>query len=63
MLPKNLRERLGLKPGMVVVFVPSPQGLLIKKVGDEGHMREVFGVLKDGIKTNDYLKKIRGDID
>ena len=63
-LPKGLRERLGLKPGTVVSFTPSAQGLLIRKTASETNpMREVFGVLKDRTRTNDYLHKIRGKVE
>ncbi|MBI3540711.1 MAG: AbrB/MazE/SpoVT family DNA-binding domain-containing protein [Deltaproteobacteria bacterium] len=59
-LPKELRDRMGLKPGTSVRFVPSPKGILIQRDSAEDPMGEVFGVLKDGIRTDDYLKETRG---
>ncbi len=51
---------MGLKPGTSVRFVPSPKGILIQRDSAEDPMGEVFGVLKDGIRTDDYLKETRG---
>ncbi len=59
-LPKELRDHLGLKPGTVVAFVPSDQGILIKRSSSSSSLREVFGVVKDKIPTDDYLRQIRG---
>ncbi len=63
-LPKELRDHYGLRSGVKIVFIPSPQGLLIRKGSDEqgNPLREVFGVLKDKIRTDDYLKQTRGKV-
>lgn len=63
-LPKELRDRLGLKAGTVITFVPSKQGILIRKApSGESALKSVFGVVKDGLGTDDYLKNIRGDVE
>lgn len=62
-LPKELRDRLGLKPGTTVTFVPSEQGILIKRAAASSSLREVFGTVKDKIPTNDYLKQLRGKVE
>ena len=63
-LPKSLREQFGIKPGMVVRFDPSSEGLVIRKVTSGPHpIQEVFGILKDGVKTDDYLRKLRGKVE
>lgn len=63
-LPKRLRERLGLAPGTRVVFEPSASGLLVRKTaGGSGPLREVYGTLKDGIKTDAYLRRLRGKVE
>lgn len=63
-LPKKLRERLGLRPGAKVVFEASPGGLLVRKaVGEASPLKEVYGILKDRIRTDDYLKKTRGKVE
>lgn len=63
-LPKKLRNRLGLKAGTRVTFVPSRQGLFIRKASAEGNpLQEVFGIVKDGLKTDKYLRQTRGDVE
>lgn len=63
-LPKELRDHLGLAPGMRVSFVPSPQGILIRKASSQAApFREVFGVIKDGVSTDDYLRRTRGKVE
>ena len=32
-IPREIRERLGLKPGDRLRYIPSPQGVLIEKAG------------------------------
>lgn len=65
-LPKELRDRLGLRPGMVVSFVPSTRGILIQRAAPpqgKHPLEELFGILKDGVGTDDYLHQIRGKVE
>ncbi|HCU23917.1 MAG TPA: AbrB family transcriptional regulator [Deltaproteobacteria bacterium] len=63
-LPKKLREHLGLAPGVKVTFVPSPQGILIRKSGSRAaSLREVFGIIKDRVGTDAYLRRTRGKVE
>lgn len=64
-LPKDLRDRLGLRPGMEIRFLLSKDGILIQKAinPDKDPFREVFGVIKDGQRTDGYLAKIRGKVE
>lgn len=60
-LPKELRDRFGLAPGTKIAFVPSAQGIVIQKgSSDASSLKEAFGVIRDRVRTDDYLKKIRG---
>lgn len=63
-VPKKLRDRLGLKPGTVVTFVSSHKGILIRKADNRADpFKEIFGVVKDGLRTDDYLRKTRGNVE
>ena len=60
-MPKELRDRYGLNPGTKIAFVPSAQGIVIQKgSSDAAPLKAAFGVIKDRVSTDDYLKKIRG---
>ncbi len=64
-LPKELRDRLGLRPGTEIRFLPSKDGILIQKAinPDKDPFGEVFGIIKDGQRTDGYLAKIRGKVE
>lgn len=63
-LPKELRDRLGLKPGTTVQFKATGKGILIQKGSREGNpFQEVFGIIHDRQSTDDYLRKVRGKVE
>jgi len=60
-IPKKLRERYGLIPNMEIEFVPEHNGVrLQKKNRHKSPVRDVFGILKKGSNTNNYIEDIRG---
>lgn len=65
-IPKQLRERFGLQPGVEVEVVPTDEGLLIRKrVIGQHPVDKVAGILgKDalgeGVSVDDYIEEIRG---
>lgn len=65
-IPKYLRERYGLNPGVEIEITPTENGLLIrKKTVVEHPVDRVYGILgKDalgkGVSVDDYIKEIRG---
>jgi len=60
-LPKKLREKYGLMPNIEIEFVPEHNGVrLQKKTRHKSPVREVFGILKKGSRTDDYVEDIRG---
>lgn len=63
-IPKSVRDRFGLRPGMRVQFVASRKGVLIRKqaAASTAGFRKLYGILRDGIATDTYLDKIRGPI-
>lgn len=64
-LPKEFRDYYGLRSGTTISFTPSPKGLLIRKSVDKNNnpFKKLVGVIKDGTKTDDYLKEIRGSVE
>lgn len=60
-IPKSLRDRYGLAPGMEVEFTPEESGIRIRKrTRHLSPVRQVYGVLKSGAETDPYLEAIRG---
>ena len=65
-VPKHLRERLGMNPGVDVEIRPTQRGLLIRKRATGEHpVDRVYGILGkdalgDGVSVDDYGDEIRG---
>ncbi len=65
-IPKPLRDRYGLHPGVGVDLVPTDQGLLIRKrTAAEHPVDRVYGILGgaglgEGVSVDDYIEEIRG---
>ena len=60
-IPKKLREKYGLMPNIEIEFVPEHNGVrLQKKNRHKSPVRDVFGILKKGSNTNNYIEDIRG---
>ena len=64
-IPKHLRERFGLHPGVEVVITPAENGLLIhKRLAGQIPVDRVFGILGngalgEGVTVDDYIEEIR----
>ena len=65
-IPKHLRERFGMYPGVVVDITPTDAGLLVRKRGRGQHpVDRVAGILDEdalgeGFSVDDYIEEIRG---
>ena len=65
-IPKALRGRFGLHPGVEVDLIPTEQGLLIRKRTAAEHpvdrMAGILGAdaLGEGVSVDDYIEEIRG---
>ena len=60
-IPKALKQRSGMNPGVEVVVTPTEHGLLIqKRMVDRHPVERVYGVLSRRENTDDYLEVIRG---
>ena len=60
-IPAEVREKLGLSPGTVVVFELRPKGVLMRK-GNKGEhpVDRVFGTLRLGRPVDAVLDEMRG---
>lgn len=65
-IPKHLRDRFGMHPGVEVEIVPTDGGLLMRKrAADQHPVDRVAGILGkgalgEGISVDDYIEEIRG---
>ena len=60
-IPKTLREKYGLLPNIEVEFMPEKDGIkLQKKKLYVSPVKQVFGILDKGSKTDKYIEEIRG---
>lgn len=60
-IPKALRDRAGMNHNVEVEITAVPDGLLIRKRTVGQHpVDAVFGTLRQGGSTDDYLEDIRG---
>lgn len=60
-IPKHLRKRFGLHRDVEIEFVPSKEGLLIRKRTLQEHpVERVRGILKQPSETDAYIAELRG---
>lgn len=59
-IPKDLRDRYGVRAGQEVVFEEHPNGLLLKKVTPQDSLRALLGRIKKKIDVDSYLDDARG---
>jgi AbrB family looped-hinge helix DNA binding protein len=65
-IPKELRDRFGIKPGAQVDFTPAEDGIRLRKVVERRKQTKVFGCLKaelEGRSVTELLDELRGPID
>lgn len=61
-VPKAVRDKLGLRPGVVVEFELTPSGAMLRK-GQRGGVRavdRVMGILKREASTDSLIDDMRG---
>jgi len=59
-IPKPIRKRLGIGPGVVLDFEASEGKLVASKMVERSPLDEVYGSLDLGESVNDYIERIRG---
>ena len=59
-IPKAIRKRLGITPGVVLDFEASEGTLVARKTLEHSPLDDVYGTLNLGEPVNDYIERIRG---
>ena len=59
-IPKTLRDRLGLRPGQVLVFQEERGRLVATKEAPQYPVQSVYGILRLGRRTDAVIKVLRG---
>jgi antitoxin PrlF len=62
-IPKKLRDRLGLRQGSTLEFHEEAGRLVAARVDADDPVGAVYGVLRDGRRTDEVLAEIRGTPD
>lgn len=61
-IPKELRQRLGISAGMQLDFEEVAGRLVGTKVVEQGGVDSVYGILKLGRVTDDFVNDLRGEV-
>ncbi len=59
-IPKTIRARFGLRPGMEVRFVEKGHRVVLEKAGKEDVWDRYYGFLKMNRRTDDLIRLMRG---
>ena len=65
-IPKELRDRFGIKPGAQVDFTPAEDGIRLRKVVDRSKKSRALGCLKAELGRNTVaglLEELRGAVE
>ena len=61
-IPKELREKLGIRPGQVLDFSADDRGRLIAtKASSRSALDELYGILKLKKSTDEVMRELRGE--
>jgi AbrB family looped-hinge helix DNA binding protein len=60
-IPKQLRERLGIRPGTVLEFREEADRLIAEKAEAAGALDRWYGTLGQKRRTDDILRVLRGE--
>lgn len=58
LIPKRLREKYGIKPGIRVTFDESKKGLIVKPM-DKNYFQQFLGKYKDSLPTKEEWLKYK----
>lgn len=62
-IPKALRDRLGIRPGQELDFVVERGRLIARKISAQDAVAKVSGILKLKRPVDDVMKELRGEPD
>ncbi len=62
-IPKQVRDRLGIRPGQVLDFRAERGRLIAVKTAPEETVESVFGILDLTTSTDETMKLLRGEAD
>jgi len=60
-IPKRFRDRLGIGPSTVVDFEEDKGRLVLTKVVGVDPVSKVMGCLRNGRKSDDLIRELRGE--
>lgn len=61
-IPKEIRTKLGIKPGTILEFNLDHGVLHVEKFAPKDPFEEVFGCLRKQIKSDEILRELRGSL-
>ena len=59
-IPKPLRDRLGIRPGAVLVFRAEAGALVASKAEGEDVVGALYGIVDVGRRVDDLVEELRG---
>jgi AbrB family looped-hinge helix DNA binding protein len=65
-IPKELRVKFGIEPGVYMDFAAAPDGIRLRKVVDRSKRPAVFGCLKkelSGRSVKELMGELRGPVE
>lgn len=62
-VPKEVRDRLGIKGGTELEFETEGGRIIVTKVTSPDRLRSVVGILKDERRTDEVISELRGEPD
>ncbi len=62
-IPKPLRDRLGIRPGQRLDFDEGDGGLVVRKAGDDDPLAVIYGMLQLPRTVDELIEEMRGPAD
>ncbi len=58
LIPKRLRDKYGIEPGIKVIFEETPDGVLVKPMNDQ-FFKQYIGILKGNGNLKEEMKQLK----
>jgi len=62
-VPKQLRDRLGIRPGDELDVVDKGGTIVLSKAASDDPVSAVYGILDTGLGTDEIIEELRGPVD